>query len=430
MKNKFEFLSLSQKGGKAQFTMMVPFGGAHLSIETAMRERLLADIRLAVATPGKQVESLGVGRASQYGAQPARTEFDSLADLLPKPEDYYYKDYRAISATLAPCYGLDFSSPGVLENAVPMLKGQTVYKDHCFYSVDGWVGVVSESLWDAKGDKVGGGIPGINATLKLDSVKDPMLVRGVACEPPAIHSCSVTMLFEFEFSHPDLVEEGRFRQLLGEEVGGEIVRLIVTLIIGIWEISLVFQGAQDENKQIPDAPSVTADMETTDTDAELRRAERQRMGASPEQHRERTTTVKLNAARKAALGIATEGEDFPDEQVLTIVDSLAARAAAAATMLTARRAECLELARLATLGGAEGTLAAPLAAVINKAEGEDLEGLVKMYREQAATHFTATCTKCGTTGLKARSSVEDTTGQPETQQRQSFTPNGADSLHG
>ena len=78
-----------------------------------------------------------------------------------------------------------------------------------------------------------------------------MLVRGVAMEPPAIHSASVTVLFEFDFSHPDLVEEGRFWQLLGEEVEGEIVRLIVTTILGYWEISLVFQGAQEENKQLP-----------------------------------------------------------------------------------------------------------------------------------------------------------------------------------
>ncbi|HEX8097603.1 MAG TPA: hypothetical protein VF507_06185, partial [Pyrinomonadaceae bacterium] len=250
MKNRFKFLSMSAAGGKAQFTMMLPFGGAHLSVEAAMRERILADIRLAAAEPGKQFESMGVGRASQYGAQPANISFDTVEELLPKPEDYYYKDYRAISATLAPCYGLDFSKPGVLEAAVPMLKGQTVYKDHWFYSVDGWVGVVSEAAWDAKGDQVGGGTAGINAKLKLDSKKDPMLIRGVAMEPPAVHSCSVTVLFEFEFSHPDLVEQGRFWQLLGEEVEGQIVRLVVTAVLGFWELSLVFQGAQEENKQV------------------------------------------------------------------------------------------------------------------------------------------------------------------------------------
>ncbi len=62
------------------------------------------------------------------------------------------------------------------------------------------------------------------------------------------------MLFEFDFSHPDLVEQGRFWQLLGEEVEGQIVRLIVTVILGFWEISLVFQGAQEENKQQPPRP--------------------------------------------------------------------------------------------------------------------------------------------------------------------------------
>jgi hypothetical protein len=408
VKNKFQFISLSQVGGKAKFTMMLPFGGAHLSLEAAMRERLLADIRAAAAEPGKQFESMGVGRVSQYGAQPAQIEFDSVDELLPKPEDYYYKDYRAISATLAPCYGLDFSKPGVLEAAVPMLKGQTVYKDHWFYSVDGWVGVVSETAWDAKGDQVGGGIAGINAKLKLDSKKDPMLIRGVAMEPPAIHSCSVTVLFEFEFSHPDLVEQGRFWQLLGEEVDGQVVRLIVTLILGFWELSLVFQGAQEENKQVPALPSIPGDVEIDDDEAELGQRDRRRMGASPQANSEGRTTVKLTAEQKAKLGISVEGEEVEDRLVLSAVDGLAARAAAGDTLTAARRAECLRVATLAECGNEEGAQLDPtLAKLINGAQGDDLEGLVTLYTKKAAAHFTATCQKCGTTGLQARSSFEN-----------------------
>ena len=409
MKNKFKFFSLSQVGGKAQFTMMLPFGATQLSLEAAMRDAVLSQIRLAAAEVGKETESLGAGIASQYGAQPARIEFDTVDELLPKPEDYYHKDYRAISATHAPCYGLDFSKPGVLEKATGMLKGQTVYKDHYFYSVDGWVGVVSESSWDGK-DEAGAGVPGINARLKLDSKKDPMLVRGVAMEPPAIHSCSVTVLFEFDFSHPDLVEEGRFWHLLGEEVEGHIVRLIVTLIIGFWEISLVFQGAQEENKQIPGSPSVPYDVEVADTDAGLKRGQRdkERMGAvSPEQTREERTTVKLNAGRKTALGITAEGEDFPDEQVLAIVDGLVSQAAAGRVLRDARRAECLRLATLAECGNKEGAQLDPaLAKLIGGAEGDDLEGLIKLYDSKAAAQFTATCPKCHTTGITMRSSVE------------------------
>lgn len=430
MKNKFRFLSLSQKGGKAKFRMTLPFDGGQLSMGAAVQESILDAIRLAAAEVGKQTESLGVGVASQWGAQPAPIQFETVDELLPKETDYYYKDYRAISATLAPCFALDFSAPGVLEASVEMLKGQTVYKDHYYYSVDHWVGVVSEVSWDAKGENAGG-VPGILARLKLDAKKDPMLVRGVAMSPPAVHSCSVTVLFEFEFSHPDLVEQGRFWQLLGEEIEGQIVRLIVTAILGYWELSLVFQGAQEENKQQPALPSVPGDVEIDDEDdAELAHKRKTRMsaGANPPVTHKEKTKVKLNQTRKTALGITSDGEEFEDELVLQAIDSLATRATNGDTLQAARRAECLRLATIAECGSEEGQLDASLAAIINDAQGDKLEGLITMYTKKAGAQFTATCPKCGEQGLKPRSSVEDRTGQPMAAQP-SYVPNGANAIH-
>lgn len=401
MKNKFQFLSLSNKGGKAKFRLMQPFGETGRALAMGMREALLADIRVAATKLGEEVESLGVGVASQYGAQPAPITFTNVSELLPKPTDYYYKDYRALSATLAPCYGLDFSTPGVLEAAVQMLKGQTVYKDHWFYSVDNWVGVVSESAWDGK-DDAGVGVPGINAKLKLDSVKDPMLIRGVACEPPAVHSCSVTVLFEFEFSHSDLVEQGRFWQLLGEEVEGEIVRLIVTAILGFWELSLVFQGAQDENKQLP--ATVPVNVDSDNSEAELGQ---QGMGTSPQQQREGSQTVKLTVELKQKLGLGDhQGEDVPDAVLLPALTRTTELAATGETLLTNARAECLRLATLAE-GGPDSPLPEPIANMINKASAQEITELTKMYEERAAAQFTHTCEKCGAQmSAVTRSSVE------------------------
>jgi len=426
VKNKFKFTSLSLTGGKAQFTMMLPFGGTQLSLEAAMREALLAEIRLAATEVGKQTESLAVGVSSQWGAQPAPIDFETVDELLPKETDYYYKDYRAISATLAPCYGLDFSKPGVLEASVEKLKGQTVYKDHYFHSVDGWVGVVSEASWDAKGENAGG-ISGINARLKLDAKKDPMLVRGVAMSPPAIHSCSVTVLFEFDFSHPELVEQGRFWHLLGEEVDGQIVRLVVTVILGYWEISLVFQGAQEENKQQPATPSIPDDV-VTDDEAELGMRDKKRMGASPDTREERKT-VKLNALRKQGLGITAEGEEFPDEQVLSIVDGLVSQAAVGAALTTSRRVECLRVATLAECGAADGQLDATLAKIINASQGDDLEGLIKLYSAKAESRFPHTCQSCGTK-TEGRSSVEERAGLPDAGQTRKLSHgSAADTMH-
>lgn len=417
MKNRFKFLSLSAKGGRAKFRMMMPFVGAQLSLDSMMREQIIASIKLAASEVGKEVESLGVGIVSQWGAQPAPIQFNTVEELLPKETDYYYKDYRAISATLSPCYGLDFSKPGVLEAAVPLLKGQTVYKDHSYYSVDGWVGVVSESSWDAKGAD-SGGVPGINVQLKLDSKKDPMLVRGVAMQPPAVHSTSSTVLFEFEFSHPDLVEEGRFWQLLMEEVDGELVRLIVTKIDGFWEQSLVFQGAQEENKQLP-APEGADDQIEDNAGGEdeeelgARRTkdkERMKAGSKPGQQQKERKTVKVSQSRKELLGLTTiEGEEIADEVVLQAVEQLGAKVKTGDAMLSAARTECLRLATLATVGG-EGQLPQALADVINAAGPEQIQGLTKMYAGQAEAKFPQTCQSCGHANLKGRSSVEDRAG--------------------
>lgn len=420
MKNKFKFFSLTKQGGKAQFTMMLPFGGStQLALEETMREAILAEIRIAALEPGKETESMGL--VSQMAGQPAPIQFNTVEDLLPKESDYFYKDFRAISATLAPGYGLDFSKPGVLEASVPMLKGQTVYKDHIFWSVDRWVGVVNQSIWDAKGADVGG-VPGINVKLKIDSKKDPWVVRGLAMEPPAIHSTSVTVPFEFDFSHPDLVEQGRFWSLLGEEVGGELVRLIVTKILAYWELSLVWNGAQEENKQLPASEVADAGLSANlaqDTDAG---------GGNPTTRR--SETVKLSAELRKMLGLPdTVGEDVPDAVLLPALSQLGERVTVGDALLENARTECLRVATLAEVG-AEGTLPEPIATMINKASGTELSALSKMYEERAAARFTQSCSKCGTQmSAASRSSIEQKPNEPEAVVSQSQESYEGESLH-
>jgi hypothetical protein len=392
VKNKFQFLSLTRSGGKAQFTMMMPFGGQHLSLDAAMREAIFANIRAAAAEPGKQTESLGVGSASQ-AAPTSPANFETLEDLQPKEADYIYRDFRAISAAPFNCYGLDFSKPGVLKASTPLLANQTVYKDHIYWSVDRWIGVISESAWDEAGAQ-SEGVAGINVKLKLDWKKDPWTARGLLMEPPAIHSFSVTLLFEFDYSHPDLVEEHRFWSMLGEEVNGQVVRLIVTKIIAYWEGSLVFQGADEYAKQLPGADGAGASQSSTAG----------AQGPTPQQ--EERTTVKLTAEQKQRLGIAAEGEEFPDAVVLGALEGLAAQAQAGSVLLGARRAECLRVATLATLGSEEGELTPALKNVIERSQGEDLEGLITMYSEQAADRFPTTCQSCQKPVKLTRSSVE------------------------
>lgn len=328
-----------------------------------------------------------VGRVSQEAP-----EFQTLDDLKPKPTDFIHPLFRALSATLIEGYWLDYSKPGVLQAAVPLLQGQTVYEDHRYWRVADWVGVVSKSVWDEKGEE-SDGIPGINAELKIDWKKNPWIARGLMMTPPAIHSVSVTVLFEFDFSHPDLVEQGRFWDLLGEEVEGEIVRLIVTKILGFWELSLVFQGADTLAKQLDGEQ---------ETEVELTAPRR-----GPTINKE-SATVKLTMQQKQALGLGDhQGDDIPEASVLKGIEGLATRAQAGDKFVTSQRAECLRVATLATVGAKEGTLPEALTAVINQAGADELEGLIKMYAEQAEQRFPLTCQHCGSKEIKGRSSVEE-----------------------
>ena len=398
MKQDFLFLSLSQKGGTAQFKMRLPFDGqTQASYEAAMRATIVSQIK-AAAAQGEQSPDMGM--VSQMPAQAAPAPFETLEELTPKDGDYIFKNFRAISAAPINCYGLDFSTPGVLEASTPLLQAQTVYKDHIFWSVDRWVGVVSKSAWDAKGEQ-SGGVSGINVELKIDWRKDVWVARGLMMTPPAIHSASVTVLFEFEYSHPDLFAEGNFWRMLGEEVDGQIVRLIVTKIIGYWELSLVFQGADELAKQLLD------DTQTGEGSDELgakRKKEMDAGGGNPTT--QRSETVKLNEQLRKMLGLPdTQGEDVTDAVLLPALSQLGERAQAGDALVEAERTECLRVAKLAIVGSGEGELPEAFTSIINSAGHKELAGLTQEYTKQAAAKFPQTCQSCGTQ-MSGRSSIE------------------------
>ena len=385
-----------------------------------------------VTSAGVQASAPSLGVSSLAALAQSAPAFETFNDVMPKPGDYIYPLFRALSAVVIPGYWIDFSNPGVLEESVPLLYGQTVYKNHSFYDVERWLGVVNQSVWDAEGAEAGG-VSGINAELKIDWKVNPLIARGLLMTPPAIHSVSVTVETEFEYSHPDIVQEDRWKffDLLGEEVDREIVRFIVTKILSYWEISLVFQGADGLAKGRGVAETERESFEVAARVPTLDRAATQTGGGSPAPPpaaTEENETVKLSAQLKALLGIAHEGDEVPSDVLLPALETIGARAATGDQLLNASRAECLRLATLAE-AGADGQLPAALAEVINDAPASQLTSLTQMYREKAAAKFGATCQACGARVEAGRSSVE---AMPEEAAANvsASTANSADSLHG
>ncbi|HUF02799.1 MAG TPA: hypothetical protein VMM38_01345 [Aridibacter sp.] len=328
-------------------------------------------------------------------------------EILPKEEDYIRVRFRALSQDLLPGYWIDLTLPGVLEAGVEKLRGQTVYANHEFWDVEGWLGSVSKAEWDSEG-RASGGVPGINAEYKIDALMNPRIARGLLMDPPAIHSTSLTFLFHFDFSHPRLVEEGKFWVNLGEEIEGEIVRLIVTEIREIWEASLVFQGADRRAKQIGN--------ERDGEDFEnLSAGEADSPIAPVNNDDEEKTTMKLTKEQITALGLSADAGEISETDVLdralelaaaagelegVDLEELQARAAVSDKYVDEKREDVRRLARVAELGAEEGELDKVVAQQIDEADFERLQGLGAYYEKRAAERFPE----------KGRSSAENAEG--------------------
>lgn len=375
---------ISQSKRQAQITMRVP-------VIKALNVTRLPHVNAELDS--QAVEQNISETVSQSLHEIAGPDFRTIDDITPKDSDYIYPLFRALSQGIVEGYWIDYSKPGVLEASVPLLQGQTVYTDHFYWRVENWVGSVNNAFWDAKGEK-SGGVPGINTELKIDAILNPKIARGLLMKPPAIHSVSVTVVFEFEFSHPQLVEERRFWNLLGEEVDGEIVRLIVTKIVDYYEISLVYQGADR-----------LAKIDVDDDDSEAMQLQPQSQNVLTLRRKE---TMKLTPEQMKALGITHEGDDVPEHLILPQLEKLISQAAQGEKLLTSARAEVLRVAKLAILGSSESELPKAIVTQINNANADECSELKEFYTKQFTDKVPA----------DGRSSVEDTSSLPQTQTQQ------------
>lgn len=179
-------------------------------------------------------------------------------DLSPKEEEFIEPIFRMLSECIVAknWSPTDFSKPGVLKASMPLLVGQTVNCDHQT-DIGNAIGSVKEVTWQEAYTEVKDGkrilIPaGINASLKIDAKANPRIARGILMDPPSVHSNSVTVRFTWEKSHPELSDEAFWNKLGGYDEKGQMIRKIVTKIIGYYETSLVSHGADPYAQKIGD----------------------------------------------------------------------------------------------------------------------------------------------------------------------------------
>lgn len=195
---------------------------------------------------GLEVEKFGLFESATPNFQTFYPEVKNVADIKPSDDQYITPVFRMLSEVIVrKSYNpVDFSMNGVLKNSMNKLLGQTVFPNHEAI-VGNELGSVSKVFWqDSYKTKAGVVVPaGINGVFKIDAKSHPLIARNILMEPPAIHSNSVTVEFEWEKSHPSM-DLDTFRSKLGQmHADGQLVRRIATNIRNYHETSLVAHGA-------------------------------------------------------------------------------------------------------------------------------------------------------------------------------------------
>jgi hypothetical protein len=174
----------------------------------------------------------GIETAPEKEQEQTQTQEPQQADN----EGFVIKNFRIASEVILYNYGIpfDYTRPGVLEAALKVFPPTiSLYKDHV-ESVDFLIGKVANFRYSKEG------VPGIDATFYVDAIAEPKIARHV--KTGAANRDSVNWLCEFEQSHPKLTR-GQFLDMLGETIDGELVRFIISRIVQLYEISLVWHGA-------------------------------------------------------------------------------------------------------------------------------------------------------------------------------------------
>ena len=160
---------------------------------------------------------------------------ESIGSEIVMDGEYAIVPFRMLSATLIEGHWIEFSEE-VLKSALEKFNNVTIFPDHK-PSIRDWLGVATNArISMSKGNL------GIDADFKIDTIQNPEILRGLQMNPPAIKHCSVGIRIDGKPSH-EFKTEWEFERNLGKEKDGSIVRLIVTEILDVSEISLVYKGA-------------------------------------------------------------------------------------------------------------------------------------------------------------------------------------------
>lgn len=343
---------------------------------------------------------------------------ESFEELLPSAEDYLRLQFRALSAAYlgAGGYFLDFSRPGVLRASIPLMlpkeksgsrRRYLMFHRNHSSAIQDRIGFIQDATWgEASGEQSS---PGINIEVMLDWKLAPNEARQLLSEPPLVDSVSVSLAFDWEKSHPDM-RNYQFWELLGDEVDGQVVRIIVTEITEYYHVGLVWEGADEEADKLQRA------------NRKLQKAndKGQKQDVGGMMKNPLTLNEKLAKKIFELLGLSEEPND---EDLLEGVRALAEANEELQVKNAALEEKAKEYQRVmelrrnevvALIAKVDGSCKKSFETALGLMEWEDLNEIAADYQAKLEAKFPLACGNCGSKNVGARSSREEDVHEPNT----------------
>jgi len=360
--------------------------------------------------------ALPVGKTSS----PQDLAFDpqSKADIKPKDEDYVRVEFRAISARYLgeSGYFLDFSDQSVLFESIPLMLDKSrggirrvplkFHRNHS-HAVEAVIGWVDAAAWNVAAGQQSA--PGINIETMIDWKLAPNEVRQLLSDPPLVESVSISFMGEFERSHPDM-DFWTFIDMLGHEVDGETVRVLVTKIYEYDHVGLVTEGADEEADMVDNDPD---ELGTGNNQIRLHKStnsgEVEMKDVLALTEKELSTLCGLLDCEKIesfkeltdAIGnIAWEAGKV--EELQGEIETLKETKEQFDSLLSTKRDAVKKL--IVKVDG-EGSKA--MQSVCDKMDFAELSELEETYSTRLEAKYPLRCAACGSTNVERRSSVEE-----------------------
>lgn len=345
--------------------------------------------------------------------------------LSPTEADYIYIPVRALTAACVQSDTINFGHLGgkALQEAVTKFNDLPVLKDHQF-SVDNWIGRTQGAFWDTS---TPGAPPGVTLMMKVDAKADPKCARGLVSG--MLDSVSVTVQFDFEPSHPNMKPEDFFWKM-GEVVDGKTVQALVTDVTRLYELSVVWQGADVYAKSVKEdgihTPGLSHQLPTQPTPkeelpmknlakrlglAEGDHSEEQLMAALEDSFKAAATTLETQVTAlkaevetkdAAVTALTTEVTELKAavEPIKAELETLKPKATLGDTFLSEQRAEAARLYAIVS----DGKQDASLAKLISEASLETAKGFIATFGPQAEAIAPLCCQSCGSKSVSRKAS--------------------------